>query len=155
METNLTNNKNSLFPGNFKVTIDRTEYANIEFFCTKVNLPGLTKAAVEQKFRDRPAFFPGGIVNFDEITITFIVDEDMVNYREIFDWITEGDRVNPKFRDITLSILTNKNTTGREILFHDTFPTSLSGIDFDASAVDASPITCTAIFKFNTFEFKK
>ena len=33
------------------------------------------------------AFFPGDKVTFDNLEVTFLVDEDLENFKEVYDWI--------------------------------------------------------------------
>ena len=75
------------------------------------------------------------------------------NYKEIYDWITENKTLEPKFKDITLSILSNKNTTNKQILFHDCFPISLGELSFTTQDTAVDYITCEVTFQYNMFEF--
>ena len=51
-QSNITDNKNFLAPGNFKVTIDSSEYANIQFFCTSASVPSISQAPVSTSFKN-------------------------------------------------------------------------------------------------------
>ena len=152
---NLTDNINMLTPGGFKVIIDSREFANLQFFCINANLPGVTSAEVPSTYKGNNAFFPGDVINYENFSVTFIVDEKMKNYIEMFNWISENNTNNPTFKDITLSVLTNKNTTNKQILFHDAFPTSLGSLDFTTQDTALDAITCSVIFRYNKFEFIK
>ena len=152
---NLTDNINMLTPGGFKVSIDSKEFANLQFFCTNVALPSINQTEVLSTYKNNNAFFPGEIITYDAFTLTFIVDEEMKNYLEIFNWLSKNRRTNPIFKDITLSILSNKNTTNKQILFHDAFPTSLGSLDFTTQDTALDAITCSVIFRYNKFEFIK
>lgn len=149
---NLTDNMNLLQPGNFKISIDNLETANLQFFCTNVVLPSLSKSAVTQNFRGKQAHFPGDLQSFDTMDVTFILDEDMRNYEEVYNWITDVEE-DPKFKDITLSILSNRNTTNRQIRFHDAFPTNIGSITFSTAETDSDYMTCSVTFVFSYFEF--
>jgi hypothetical protein len=155
MNSNLTDNKNLLQPTNFKLTIDSTQYANTQFFCTTVNLPGTSKGPVEAKFKNEIGYFPGDTTTYSELTISFLVDEEMKNYIEIYDWLQNGLSTSPIFKDISLSILSNKNTTNRIIQFKDAFPISISDLEFTSQAAEIEYLTCSVTFKFNKFVFVK
>ena len=90
MSNNLTDNLNMLPPGNFKVTIDSREFANVQFFCTTANLPAISSAEVLQGYAHKNAYFPGDTIEYSTFDITFIVDEEMKNYIEMYNWIKEG-----------------------------------------------------------------
>ena len=56
--SNLTTNLNMLVPGNFKVTIDSNEFANLQFFCTTAEVPSIAQTATQQDFKNENAYFP-------------------------------------------------------------------------------------------------
>tara|TARA_Y100000004_G_scaffold176512_1_gene217142 strand:+ start:7896 stop:8399 length:504 start_codon:yes stop_codon:yes gene_type:complete len=165
MSTNLTTNLNMLSPGNFKVMIDSSEFANVQFFCTSANVPALTQSEVQQGYGNRTAYVPGDTMEFGTFEVTFIVDEEMKNYIEMHDWLKKNADYNinetkttkfnheEKVKDITLSIQTNKNTINKQIRFMDAFPTSLGELAFTTQDTAVEYITCTVSFRYNRFEF--
>ena len=166
MSSNLTDNLNMLAPGNFKVTIDSSEFANLQFFCTTANVPTVSSTEVLQGYTHKNGYFPGDTIEYGTFEVTFIVDEEMKNYIEIYNWIKEGagydgDEIQrgrqilhvDKFKDIVLSVLTSKNTTNKQIRFTDAFPTSLGDLAFTTQDTAVEYITCTVSFRYNKFEF--
>ena len=164
MSSNLTANLNMLSPGNFKVTIDSTEFANLQFFCTNANIPTLSTSEVLQGYKNRNAYFPGDTIEYGTFDITFIVDEEMKNYIEMQTWILKNADHNitnttsgnfnheEKFKDITLSIQTNKNNINKQIKFIDSFPLSLGDLSFTTQDTAVEYITCQVSFRYNRFE---
>jgi len=59
----------------------------VEFFCQTANIPGigLGVADIETSLKSIP--FPGDKVNYQDLAISFLVDENLENYKEIHDWI--------------------------------------------------------------------
>ena len=59
----------------------------VEFFCQSANIPGigLGTADVETPLKSMP--FPGDKVTYQDLAISFLVDENLENYKEIHDWI--------------------------------------------------------------------
>ena len=59
----------------------------VEFFCQTANIPGigLGVADVETPLKSIP--FPGDKVTYQDLAISFLVDENLNNYKEIHDWI--------------------------------------------------------------------
>ena len=59
----------------------------VEFFCQTANIPGigLGVADVETPLKSIP--FPGDKVTYQDLSISFLVDENLNNYKEIHDWI--------------------------------------------------------------------
>ena len=152
-------------PGNFKVTIDSSEFANLQFFCTNANVPTLTSSEVLQGYGNRNAYFPGDTIEYGTFDVTFIVDEEMKNYIEMQTWILKNADHNiertttnqfaheEKFKDITLSIQTNKNNLNKQIKFVDAFPLSLGDLAFTTQDTSVEYLTCTVSFRYNRFEF--
>jgi hypothetical protein len=154
-----------LGPGNFRVTIDASEFANLQFFCTTATVPSLTQSEVLQGYKNKNAYFPGDTIEYSTLEVTFIVDEELKNYIEMYNWLktdagynTENTKTGPtthqvKFKDITLSILTSKNTINKQVKFSDAFPTSLGELQFTTQDTAVEYITCTVSFRYNRFEF--
>ena len=59
----------------------------VEFFCQTANIPGigLGVAEVDTPLKTMP--FPGDKVTYQDLAISFLVDENLENYKEIHDWI--------------------------------------------------------------------
>jgi|SRR6056300_1376884 len=72
-------------PTQFKFGI--IKLPKVEFFVTTVNLPGISMDAVNQStpLKDIPK--PGTKLNYEDLTMSFIVDEDLQNYQEIHGWL--------------------------------------------------------------------
>ena len=59
----------------------------VEFFCQTANIPGISlgQATVDTPLKLIP--FPGDELNYQDLGISFLVDENLNNYKEIHDWI--------------------------------------------------------------------
>jgi len=119
---------------------------------------------------------PGDKVQFGDLTIRFLVDEDLGNYMEIQKWIRglgypesekdirdlqtlgPGD-VGSKYyneglnlySDATLQILSNNLVPKFQVMFKDVFPTSLSTVTFDATDTDIEYFTAEVTFKYTMY----
>ena len=73
-------------PTKFKFSI--IKLPKVEFFITTANLPGISLGVAEQitPLKDIP--LPGDRLQYDTLTIQFLVDENLENYREIHGWLT-------------------------------------------------------------------
>jgi len=73
-------------PTQFKFGI--IKLPKVEYFCTAANIPGITLGtAIEPTpFKDVP--MPGDKLDYDTLNISFLVDENLENYREIHGWMT-------------------------------------------------------------------
>ena len=64
-----------------------TKLPKVEFFCQTANIPGigLGVATMPTGLKDIP--IPGDKVTYQDLAISFLVDENLNNYKEIHDWI--------------------------------------------------------------------
>ena len=60
---------------------------SVEFFCQSANIPGISigTASMPTGLKDIP--IPGEKVSYQDLSISFLVDENLNNYKEIHDWI--------------------------------------------------------------------
>ena len=73
-------------PTQFKFSM--IKLPKVEYFCTKVELPGISlgESTQETRFKDIP--IPGDKLTYEDLTMSFMVDENLENYREIHGWMT-------------------------------------------------------------------
>ena len=59
----------------------------VEFFCQSANIPGISigTALMPTGLKDIP--IPGDKVTYQDLAISFLVDENLNNFKEIHDWI--------------------------------------------------------------------
>ena len=120
---------------------------------------------------------PGDKVQFGDLTIRFLVDEDLGNFMEIQKWLrglgypeSDQDIVNLQklgpgdiggrytneglnvFSDGTLQILSNNLVPKFQVFFKDVFPYSLSTITFDATDTDIEYFTSEVSFKYTIYD---
>ncbi len=156
-------NTNILLSTGFRFLLTRTP--NITYFCQSVNLPDISLGEVEQPTRFIPIKHPGNTISYGDLEISFIVDENMEDWRELHDWMkslkavddyTEyEDNTNQHFSDARLVILNSAMKPNLEIDFRDIFPKSLGGIQFNSDTDDASQIICSASFAYTSYDIKK
>ena len=72
-------------PTQFKFSM--IKLPKVEYFCTKVELPGISlgESTQETRFKDIP--IPGDKLTYEDLTMSFMVDENLENYREIHGWL--------------------------------------------------------------------
>ena len=91
-------------PTQFKFIINHLP--KVEFFTVAANVPSITlgETAFGTPFRQIP--IQGDTITFDQLSISFIVDEYLENYLSLHDWITgvgfpKTTEQFTKFRDVT------------------------------------------------------
>tara|TARA_B100001059_G_scaffold48346_1_gene41341 strand:- start:12120 stop:12590 length:471 start_codon:yes stop_codon:yes gene_type:complete len=152
----LTTNKNFLSPVGFQFKINSSKYANLEYFCVKAAMPGLSLPAVDQSYRGVNLAFTGDRLQFEDLTLTVNVTENLENYKETFDWmhnmVNQGTAEGFK-EDAILLILSSHNNVNKEIKFKDVFPTAITGVDFDSQSTDVEMVQIDITFAYTSFEF--
>jgi len=156
-------NKNFLSPFGFRMSMKRTP--NTEYFVQSVSIPGVNLAFGTQLTPFTPISHPTSM-SYGDLTVTFKVAEDLTNYLEIFNWITDiGAAVNFDgakalanksygeadygFKsDVTVSILNSAMKPNVRYKFYDAFPIDLSEMTMDATLSDVDYVTATVTFRF-------
>ena len=164
----LPSNYNILSPTSFKFEIVRVP--NITYWCQSANITDLSLGTVTipNPLRDYPIV--GNQLELGTFDMSFIVDEDLINYLEIYEWMrslgssdTTDDYKslsldpNPNrsiVSDGILMLLTNTMNTNKEVYFTDMFPTSLGTINFTSSSDAIEAITCDVSFTYSDFLIK-
>ena len=72
-------------PTQFKFQIQKLP--KVEYFTTACNIPGISLNATVQPTPLADIPLPGDTINFSDLEITFLVDENLENYREIHGWM--------------------------------------------------------------------
>ena len=57
------------------------------WFCTTANIPGVTLGEATYPTPMADMYLAGDKLTFETLNITFIVDEELQNYRELWDWL--------------------------------------------------------------------
>ena len=78
-------NRNFLSPVGFKFALKRSP--NAAFFCNEANIPSMDLGVAVQPsyLKDIPT--PGDKIQFGDLNLRFLVDEDLGNFMEIQNWI--------------------------------------------------------------------
>jgi hypothetical protein len=158
---NQPTNRNYLAPVGFQLKFEL--FNSVDFFCQKANLPGLSMPVTEvpTRFRNFP-IVPGGGVTFDDLQVTFIIDEDLKNYYSIHEWIRrngnseqhiDGDG-EVKYSNGQLMILTSNFNPAFFVDYEKLFPINLTPIQFDSTVGDIEYFTADVTFKFQNYTIR-
>jgi hypothetical protein len=151
---------NYLTPTSFSVIIDRLP--NVEFFTQKVNIPSLAAGSVQQLTPLNPIYHPKTELAYADLDVTFIVDEKMLNYKEIYYWIvqnsspetTDNYKESEARSDVSVIINNSHRNANQKFTFKDCFPTDLSPLSLDITGTDIIYPEVTATFRYTTFDIE-
>lgn len=168
----LTENLNNFIPTGFKFFLDKIP--NVSYFCQAASLPGITagQAILPNPLRDIAV--AGDKAQFNELRIRFIIDEELKNWLEIYNWIvgltypedTEQYRNLYKsgngmstfgglYSDGSLFILSSHKNVQYKVDFTNLFPVILTDIDMDSSLGDIDAITADVSFQYTTYNIER
>lgn len=145
---------------------------SISYWCKNVTIPNLSLAPAIQNTPFMDIKHPGTLVEQDQITITFTIDEKMNNYAALYEWITligfmekstDIAQWKQKFAQFNLptehdidwpdlvsdAVLIIKGANGkdvRQIKFRDIWITNLEGFQLSEETSETTYITCNASF---------
>ena len=163
---NIPTNKNFLSPLNFVFTIKKTPGVN--YFVQSASVPGISTGHAQTATPFNYMKDVGDKLTFSDLNITFRVDEDMKNYKEIYDWIIGNSRQSFEGyaaqtraamgagvkSDATLIILNSAKQPMIEVAFKDMFPVALSELVFDTRLQDVTYIDALATFVYQSYTIK-
>ena len=170
-------NRNYMSPVGFKLILTKTP--KVDFLCQSANIPQISMGTAIQPTYLKDIPVPGDKVLYDDLTVSFLVDEKMENYLSIYKWMTglgypeslgqydqlrkddirtnasvsdEGDPLYFQYSDATLQILSSNYIPSIHVNFKDAFPIALSTLDFDVTTRDYSFFTASVTFKYTIFD---
>ena len=73
-------------PIQFRFTMSKLP--QVEFFVQTANIPGISLGSTNQETPLKDIAGAGDKVNYQTLDVSFLVDENLNNYKEIHDWIT-------------------------------------------------------------------
>jgi len=147
---------NFVAPSGFRLLIDSQKYPNAQYMVQTISLPDMSVQPAQFATPQRNIGMLPDKVEYSPLDLTFLVDEELLNYKEIHDWmiglVTSEDAPVRKERDLTLAVLNSANNVSKEIQFIDAFPISLSSLPFDTTATDVEYLTAACTFQYSYFK---
>ena len=64
-----------------------TKLPQVEFFCQSANIPGISLSSATQPTSLYDVPIPGDKITYQDLSISFLVDENLNNYKEMHDWL--------------------------------------------------------------------
>mgnify|MGYP003349563684 CR=1 FL=1 len=152
---------NYLSPTAFRVIIPKMP--RFTYFIQSVSIPSVVMGMMEiPAFKGLPKQEAPSILDLsDDLIINFTIDENMQNWQEMYDWMTDivptdenfaSANMNiDKYSPIIVLIYNNAKKLKKKITFNNCFPITLSGFEFNSASTDIDPITIAANFEFSEF----
>lgn len=126
-------------------------------------LPGLTVSSIQYPWQGGFIKFPDSKPEFNSLTVSYLIDEDLENWKLFFKWILEYNNNKDKYVEDPNNIVCDayliyyNNWLKKEILrmnFINIFPTSLSDIELTTKTDGSDSIEGRVVFDFDRYELK-
>ena len=157
---------NYLSTGGFDIKVSRLP--NVEFFAQKLLLPGVSANPVTTDTPLRSFYSVPDHIRFADFDLSFIIDENMNNYIEIFDWlkgIGTPDNLD-QYRileaskeglvsDISVILLNSHKNPNIRFNFINAFPIGLTPVSLDMSQQDVQYAEATVTMRYDAFTIEK
>lgn len=165
--TNIPKNTSLLQATKFTFLIPDKPF--LKYFCQNVSIPAVSSTEITVPTPFSNTYRHGEKLNFDPLSISVLVDEDLRVWQETYDWLKSLTRPasfeqyprktkkddTPLYFDGYLTVNTNANNPNLRIKFFNCHPTSISMINFDTK-LDAETIpTCDITFRYDLFEIER
>jgi hypothetical protein len=160
-------NTNLLQPTKFLLSFSRI--VDTQYFCQSISVPSVSLGEVERSTPFLDMYSPGTKLKYDPLVISFMVDEKLQSWKNLYDWFTsiadpngfEKRKPNQdlelqrqkNFSDATLTVLNGLNNPVLRIEFLNVFPLTMSSIDFDTKLSSDTIVTCSATFRYQSFNY--
>ena len=165
---NQIQNRNFLAPVGFKFTL--AKQPKVDFFSNSARIPEISLGTAVQSSYLKDIDIPGEKLTYGDLTIRFLVDENMENYMAMHNWLkgigfpetpqqfadqtTNVDGVRDPlevFSDGSLHILNSNFQDVAIVKFNDLFPVGLTSLEFDATETDINYFTAEATMRYTVY----
>lgn len=161
--------KNTSFLQLNKFTFLIPDKPYLKYFCQTVSIPSVATTEITIPTPFSNTYRHGEKLNYEPLTITALLDEDLRVWQETYDWLksltrpssfdeyprkSKGDRT-PLYSDGILTINTNANIPNVRIKFLDCHPIAISMITFDTKLNAETIPTFDITFRYDNFEIER
>lgn len=164
-------NENLLQTTGFRFVLSKAP--ELVYFCQNVQVPSISVGVTDIFGKHPTIHFADPKMIYEPFTMSFLVNEDMGNWMEIYDWMRSftiyDEKLEPRTLDDlktssnkagdpsdyqvdgTLIILNSNSRPQASVTFKDIFPSNLGELDLNATDGDATNVTCTVTFQYRDY----
>lgn len=149
-------NYNQSIASNFKVLISSKQ--EIEFYATSVNIPTLSLGPIEVPYQDTRAKIPDNRFVWDDITINFILDEELYSYELIKNWmydVRNKDKWLTGIKDINVVPQDSNKNIEFSFLIQGAWPNMITGWQYASTSTVSDYITFDVTFSYQHLEIQR
>lgn len=165
---------NPLTNNGFNLSISKLPH--MRYFCQEASIPSIDAQSAMQDTPLVNNYIPGDKLDFGNLDVSFMIDENMKNYLAIQAWIiglgfpvshsqyrnfVDSNRtalvpseILAGYSDVVLDILSPFNKTIQTIHFVDAFPVALGSVQMTSTLTDTTYVVGTCTFRYTYYLFK-
>jgi hypothetical protein len=152
---------NYLKSNQFKFSIDRCPL--LTYFVQSVSFPNISIS--EQEIPTRyatPVVIPANRADHGELSVQMLIDENLKNWLEIYEWIEEavplrdiGNDPSQYLSTANMLILNSAYNPVLSVEFTNVFPSSLGEIPFSSVSTMTEPVSTQVSFKYSGYVIER
>lgn len=150
-------NYNLAFVTNWQCTF--ASFPDLVYFAQNVTIPSVTVNGIITPFKNQRTFMPDNRIDFGQLTITFLVDEDFNNYDRLFKEFLLQEKApdgKPKikevFHDLTVTRLSANNVPIASFKFTGCTLNNIGSINYNTTGNDPDLVVCDVSFNITRME---
>lgn len=169
--SNPLSNRNFLSPVGFKLQIERM--AEVDFFCKSTSIPEVSASFPRVSSFNVDFPVTPDKMNFSELSVEFLIDEDLKNYSVIQNWLRgmtkpeyygqtgefskQGNYTEKsltwlnEYTTLNLFILTSNFNNNIQVQFYNAFPISINTLEFNVDTKDIEYLVGRASFQYSHY----
>jgi len=138
----------------FKFQIHRIP--NVNYWVQSLTLPAIQQeqSVLPGMRRDIP--IPGQKIEFENLIVNFMVDQNLDNYFEVYSWfqvIQTAGNINEMISDCSIHFLDGNNNVQRTVDVVGAYPLIMTELSLNSDDSDVVPVQCSITFTYQYFKF--
>ena len=149
-------NYNNAIDANFKIQIVGKN--GLDFYAKSINIPTVSLGAIEVPFRDTRAKVPDNRYIWDDLTISFMLDEELYSYELLKNWIhdvREKDKWMSGIKDIHIIPQDSNKNIEYSFLMQGSWPNMIGGWQYSSMNQASTFISFDVTFSYQHLEIKR
>lgn len=130
------------------------KFPHLEYFAQMVTIPSVTVNGIRTPFQNQRTFMPDNQVDFGQLNVSFIVDEDFENYDAILEEFKKqdtagkgnGNNIREILHDLSVIRYSSNKVPIAVFKFTDVSLNNLGSITYTSTGAEAEIIICDVSF---------
>lgn len=125
-------------------------FPGIDYFAQSVTIPSITVDGIRVPHKNQRMFVPDNLIEYGQLTVTFIIDEDFENYDILLEEFRKqekatqgnGNNIRELLHDVSVIRYSSNKVPIAVFKFRDASLTNLGSINYTSTVSEAEVILC-------------